>query len=225
MKMLLSVIIPVYNEERTLPKLIEIINGVPINKEVIIINDGSLDGSRKILDELKFANFKIIHHEKNLGKGASIRTGLKYVEGDIVIIQDADLELDPKEWGKLIKPIIEGKTNVVFGSRFLGKGKVGPLSTYIANKILTLITNLIYKSSLTDMNTCFKVFNASLIPNLKLISNGFDIEPELAAKLLKYGGKIIEVPVSYNPRKAKEGKKIKAIDFFKDLIALIKFRK
>jgi glycosyltransferase involved in cell wall biosynthesis len=223
--MLLSVIMPVYNEERTLEKVIEIINDVPIEKEVIIINDGSSDATKEILDRIKLPSFTIIHHDRNRGKGAGIQTGLKQVKGDVVIIQDADLELDPKEYLKLIQPIREGRAQVVFGSRYLGKGKVGSFSRYLANRILTFFTNYFHHVSLTDMNTCYKMFKASLIPHLQLQSNGFDIEPELAAKLLKYGGSIIEIPITYIPRTSREGKKIRFTDFFKDFFAIYKFRK
>jgi len=223
--MMLSVIVPVYNEELYLMEVLERINNVPIDKEIIIINDGSTDGTAQLLNELNLPNCKIIHHTVNSGKGASIRTGLKYVRGDVVVIQDADLELNPNEYLNLIKPIEEGKTKVVFGSRYLGRGKVGDIYCYIANRILTFLINVLYRTNLTDINTCYKMFSASLIKELDLKSNGFDIEPELVAKLLKRGGKIIEVPISYNPRTSKQGKKIKAKDFFKDVMAIFKYRK
>ena len=223
--MLLSVIVPVYNEERTLEIILEHINGVSMEKEIIIINDGSSDSTKKILDQTHMINTTIIHHEKNRGKGASIRTGLTYVKGAVVIIQDADLELNPQEYFKLLQPIKEGRAHVVFGSRYMGKGSKGSFSRYSANKILTFFTNYFNGTSLTDMNTCYKMFTSSLIPLLDLQSNGFDIEPELAAKLVMHGGKILEVPITYTPRTTEEGKKIRFMDFFKDMLAIYKFRK
>ncbi len=221
--MLLSVIIPVYNEESNLLLLLERVNQVPLNKQIILINDGSTDGTKELINNITFPNYAIIHHPINRGKGASIRTGLNYVKGDVVIIQDADLELNPAEYLKLIKPIEHNETKVVFGSRFINKGRKGDWMCFLANKTLTHLTNLLYKTSLTDINTCYKMFCASLIPNLNLQSNGFDIEPELVAKLLKYGGKIIEIPISYSPRTLKQGKKIRAKDFFKDIYAILKY--
>lgn len=225
MIMLLSVIVPVYNEEKYLGEVLKRINAVPIEKEVIIVDDGSTDGTKAILDKIHYPNYEIIHHNRNYGKGAGIRTGLKYVKGDVVIIQDADLELNPNEYLNLIKPIEQNQTKVVFGSRYLNKGIVGDLICYLANRVLTMLINILYHTSLTDINTCYKMFCASLISYLDLRSVGFDIEPELVAKLLKYGGKIIEVPISYSARTSKQGKKIKAKDFFKDIIAIIKYYK
>jgi len=224
--MKLSIIMPVYNEKPVIQKIIEKIKQVPIEKEIIIIDDGSTDGTREILKKKEKENhsLKIIYSSQHIGKGAAIRIGLKYITGDLVIIQDADLEYEPQEYLKLVKPILEGKTEVVYGSRFSG----APLSISpwyrMGNRFLTLITNILYRTKLTDMETCYKVFKAEIIKSLKLRCRRFEFEPEVTAKLIKAGYRIHEVPISYHSRSWREGKKITWRDGLTALYTLIKCR-
>lgn len=213
----LSIIIPVYNEEQTVNELYKKVYKVKlknIEKEIIIIDDGSTDNSKKLIKEIKNSNsdVKIFLSQINLGKGAAIRFGLKKATGDIILIQDADLELEPKEYSKLIEPILSGKAEVVYGSRFLKRSPNIPFKTYYANKFLTVLTNLLYGSNLTDMETAYKVFKSSLIKQIRLRGVEFDFEPEITAKILQLGYKIHEVPISYTPRRLDEGKKITIYD-------------
>lgn len=195
--MRVSVIIPVYNERETVFQLIELVKSVALDKEIIVVDDGSTDGSAEELANI--SGIKLVRHLKNKGKGTAIRTALKYAEGEVVIFQDADLEYSPEEYIKLLKPIEEGKAYVVYGSRFMGKGEFIPLS-FIANKVLTSLTNLLYGSKLTDMETCYKCIKRDVINSLNLKSKRFEIEPELTAKLLLKGYKILEVPITYKGR-------------------------
>ncbi len=233
--MKLSIIIPVYNEKNTIEEVLNRVLAVDLSefnlkREIIIIDDGSYDGTREILDKMAknrdsdYNQIKVIYHQKNYGKGRVVRTGFKYMTGDVAIIQDADLELRPEDQPLLLLPIIEGKTKVVFGSRFRKKVKGVNFYTLVANKIFTFFTNFLYGVHITDVMTCYKVMNREVIKKLQLCSDKFDVEPELAAKICKSGYKIYEVPVSYNPRKFKSGKKIKFSDSFPVLWALFKYR-
>ena len=222
--MKLSVVIPVYNEKETLPQILEKVKKVQIPKEIIIVDDGSTDGTREFLQGLKEDGIKVIFHDKNRGKGAALRTGFKEITGDIVIIQDADLEYDPKEYPKLLEPILDGRADVVYGSRFLG----GPHRVlffwhYVGNKLLTLFSNMFTNLNLTDMETCYKVFRAEVIKNLDLKSNRFTIEPEITVKVAKAGYRIYETPISYSGRDYKEGKKITWKDAFPAMWAIVKY--
>jgi len=224
-----SVIIPVFNEKGTISEIIEKVRRTDIGeikKEVIIVDDKSTDGTRELLKTLFNAKdeIKVIFHEKNRGKGAAIRTGFAESTGDIMMIQDADLELNPEEQPIMLKPIIEGKTKVVFGSRFLNKVEGINFLTFLGNKLFTFLTNLLYGAHITDVMTCYKVMTKEVVEKLVLRSDKFDIEPELAAKICKNGYKIYEVPVSYNPRKFNKGKKIRFSDSFPVLWALFKYR-
>src|SRR4030095_5610104 len=217
---LLSILMPVYNEANTILEILKRIDEVDlggVRKEVIIVDDGSKDGTREILDELrKDAAHKIYFHAQNMGKGAALRTALTYATGDIIIIQDADLEYDPAEYAELLKPILEGRADVVYGSRLSG-AKVARAFNFwhfIGNKLLTLITNVLYNSILSDMETCYKVFRADVIKNLHVKSNRFDFEPEITAKILKRKHKLYEMPISYYGRDFSEGKKITWRDGF-----------
>jgi len=228
--MKLSIIIPVYNEEKTLEQVIKKIQDVNlgnIKKELIIVNDCSKDNSFNIAKKLikKYKNIKLINHEKNLGKGIAIRTGLKSFTGDIVLIQDADLEYNPEEYKRLIKPILEKRTKVVYGSRLLGKirGFSIPIH-YYGNIFLSLITTLLYFRKITDMETCYKIMASDVIKNIKLRAKRFDFEPEITAKIIKKGYKIIEIPIDYNSRSFQEGKKITWKDGLKAIYYLIKYR-
>jgi len=207
---MISVVIPVYNEAKTIKEIIRRVQAVNLSKEIIVVDDTSTDGTREILDTLKEEEgLTIIFHQSNQGKGAALRTAFTQVKGSIVIIQDADLEYDPQEYGKLIRPIIEGKADVVYGSRFLG----GPHRVlffwhYLGNKIITLLSNMLTNLNLTDMETCYKVLKAPLLEKFTIESNRFGVEPEITAKLAKLKCKIYEVDISYSGRDYSEGKKI-----------------
>jgi glycosyltransferase involved in cell wall biosynthesis len=221
---------PVYNEARTIREIVHRVDSVDlknIRKELIIVDDGSDDGTRDVLKELsRTSRHKIYFHGHNMGKGAAVRTALTYATGDIVIIQDGDLEYDPVEYGELIAPILEGRADVVYGSRLSG-GKVARAFNFwhfIGNKILTFMTNLLYNSILSDMETGYKVFRADVIKNIQIKSNRFDFEPEITAKVLKREYKLYEMPISYYGRDFSEGKKITWKDGIAAAWALIKYR-
>ncbi|MBI4811764.1 MAG: glycosyltransferase family 2 protein [Ignavibacteriales bacterium] len=224
--MKLSVIIPVYNEEQTLSRLLDKVLKVNVEKEIIIVDDYSKDNSRSIIKEYsKLPNVKSIYHERNYGKGKAIRSGIEHVTGDIVIIQDADLEYEPDDFPELMKPIVEGKTNVVYGSRELGKtNRHSYFSFYIGGKLLSWITNILYGSNITDEPTCYKVFKADVIKSIPLKCVRFEFCPEVTAKVLKRGEKIIEIPIRYYPRTKDEGKKIKWKDGVEAIWTLIKYK-
>lgn len=207
---LVSVLIPVFNEERTIGEVIDKVDAVPLRKEIIVVDDGSSDTTADILRSRSTVLKRVHESRVNLGKGLAVRIGLTYVEGDIVIIQDADLELDPAEYRQLLAPIVAGRCNVVYGSRFARpSGTTVPLATRFGNRVLAWLTNLIYGTRLTDMTTAYKVMRAPLVLSLRLESRGFEFEPEITAKLARLGERIVEVPISYQPRTPDEGKKIK----------------
>jgi glycosyltransferase involved in cell wall biosynthesis len=223
--MKLSVIIPVYNEAQTIAEVIRRVLAVPLDKEIIVVDDGSSDGTVEILHQLSRQRQILMHESRvNLGKGAAVRIGLTYASGEIIIIQDADLELDPNEYGRLMQPILEGRTRVVYGSRFLGTNREIPLITLAANKFLVLLTNLLYDSELTDMETAYKVFSAQVLKDITLRCMRFELEPEITAKLLKNGDRILELPISYQPRTVQGGKKIGWRDGLKAVTTLFKYR-
>ncbi len=216
---------PIYNEKNTIQEIIKRINNVSIEKEIIAIDDFSTDGTREILEKQKGNPLKLILHPENRGKGSAIRTGLKYVTGDIVIIQDADLEYSPDDYPKLIKPIIDGKSTVVYGSRVLDKSQpIGHKRYYFGGLLITWVTNFLYNTRLTDEPTCYKVFKADVLKSIKLKCKRFEFCPEVTAKILKKGIDILEIPISYNPRRMKEGKKIRWKDGLIALWILIKSR-
>lgn len=223
---LLSIIIPVYNEESTVGEVIDLVSKVnlPIAKEIIVIDDGSDDGTVELLNNSKISITRLYLSPVNIGKGAAVRIGMSFAKGDIILLQDADLELDPNEYVNLLKPIFEGKSSVVYGSRFLKSNNKIPVLRRIANKTLTLITNLLYKSRLTDMETAYKVITSKVVKNINLRANRFDIEPEITARILQAGYKITEIPISYCPRTVYEGKKIKWQDGIKALLVLFRCR-
>ncbi len=235
--MKLSIIIPVYNEEKTISQLLRLVIAAElpasIKKEIIVIDDGSTDKTNKILSELKSksAKFKVFSHLNNQGKGAAVRTGLKQSTGDVMIIQDADLEYSPKDYAKLLQPILQGEQQVVYGTRlknyplrFRGSNKTVLPTHLLANRFLTTVTNLLYGSNLTDMETCYKVFAKKVIEDIELQSDGFDFEPELTAKILKKGIRIFEIPIITKPRTYSEGKKIGFTDGIIAIWALFKYR-
>ncbi len=222
--MKLSVIIPVYNEKDTLGTLLEKVLAVPLEKEVILVDDFSTDGTREMLKAMDRPGIITIFHDVNKGKGAAIKTGLQYATGDITIIQDADLEYDPNDYLKLIEPIRSGAADVVYGSRFLGRTENMSLAHVLGNKALTLALNLLYGTKLTDIATCYKLIKTPLFKSLTTKASRFDFEPEVTAKLLKSGKKIVEVPISYHGRDWSEGKKITWRDGIPTLWAIIKYR-
>jgi glycosyltransferase involved in cell wall biosynthesis len=232
---IISVIIPAYNEKDTIKAIIKKVKAVNIPKEIIIVDDGSKDGTREILRKIKDKEVKVIFHEKNSGKGAALRTGIKYSIGRIIIIQDADLEYDPRDYPKLIKPILTGKFKVVYGTRFPRTTKHPGISFfhpyitlknpyYLANKILTTTANILYNAKITDEPTCYKIFDADTLKSINLKCKRFEFCPEVTAKVRKKGHKIHEVPIRYYPRSVEEGKKIKLRDGFEAIWALIKYR-
>lgn len=215
----LSVIIPVYNEADNIKRILSAVENVKINKEIIVVDDFSTDGTREFLR--KKQGIKLVFHKKNMGKGTAIRSALKIVSGDFVIIQDADLEYSPNQYTKLFKPIKENSTKVVYGSRILGKG-VFLKSSYYANRFLTLLTNVLFNGHITDMETCYKMIETKLLKNLNLTSSRFEIEPEITCKILKRKEKIVELPITYKGRK--KGKKIGVKDGIQAIWNLVKWK-
>ncbi len=227
--MKLSIIIPVYNEKDTLRKLLNKVEEVElkgIEKEFVLVDDASTDGSTEILKEIEKENpdYKVYYHLVNQGKGASLRDGFQLTTGDYVIVQDADLEYDPNDYKKLLRALDEENVDVVYGSRFSGSYEDMTGLHYIGNKALTMLTNLLYGVMLTDMETCYKLLPGEFVRNLKIKSNRFNFEPEITAKILKSGMKIVEVPISYKGRTFDEGKKITWRDGISAFTTLIKFR-
>ena len=222
----MTVLTPVYNERNTVAEVIRRMRAVqlPVSLQIIAVDDGSSDGSDKVLGALEDSTVHVIRHEENRGKGAAIRTGLAEAKGDLVLIQDADLEYDPNDWPKLLDPILRGKARVVYGSRFTGERKNMLPSHWMGNRLLSLVTNVLYSSTLSDMETCYKLFDAQVLEGMTIKSDRFDFEPEITAKVLRRGHRIYEVPISYAGREHDEGKKITWRDGITALRALVKFR-
>lgn len=226
-----SILIPVFNEAKTIVPVLEMVSRAPtlgLEKELIVVDDGSTDGTRDILREINADqyNARIYFHDRNQGKGAALRTAQGHASGDVVLIQDADLEYSPEEYEQLLKPILDGKADVVYGSRLCG-GKVTRAFHFthcVGNKFLSLLTNVLYNSTLTDMETCYKVFRADVFKRVVIRSNRFEFEPEITAKVLKQGVRIYELPISYFGRDYSEGKKITWKDGFGAIWALLKYR-
>jgi len=228
----LSIVIPVFNEVSTLQEIVRRVLAAPVEgeKELVLVDDGSADGTRQLYDEIQKEHndqtIRVLLHENNRGKGAALRTGFANVTGDIVLIQDADLEYDPQDYPSLLAPIIENKADVVFGSRFVG-GKAHRVLLFwhmIGNKMLTLLSNTLTNLNLTDMETCYKVFRADVLNKVKLKSDRFEFEPEFTAKVARAGYRIYEVGISYSGRDYAEGKKITWVDGLKAISAIIRFR-
>lgn len=224
--MKLSVIIPVYNEVESLETIVKRVQDTKLAHEIVLVDDGSKDGTRDILKQWEGKKgLNIILHEKNQGKGAAVRTGMGAAQGDVLLIQDADLEYDPRDYPELLRPIEEGVADVVYGSRFLGRAhRVTMFWHLMANKLLTLFTNILYDTILTDMETGYKVFRKEVIAGMTIHANSFNFEPEFTAKILKRKYRIFEVPITFNPRDYSQGKKIKLHDAFEAVWALIKYR-
>lgn len=222
--MKLSVIIPCYNEAGTILEIIKRVKKTPWNKEIIVIDDGSNDGTAELLKTIKDNQITVIFQKVNQGKGAALKIGIKQTTGDYVVIQDADLEYDPQDWKKLFDPIKKGKAQVVYGSRFTGEHRDMFFWHWLGNKLLTLITNILFNTTLSDMETGYKVFKREIIQAIPLRANRFDFEPEITAKILKSGVRIYEVPISYAGRDYNEGKKITWGDGVKAIFALLKYR-
>ncbi len=227
----ISVIIPAYNEIHTIQEILSRVQATEIPSEIIVVDDGSTDGTREVLQELGGLDpdgqmpIQVILHERNQGKGAAVVTGIRHASGDVIIIQDADLEYDPREYPALLKPIQENLADVVYGSRFLGAARRPVMFWHmVANKLLTLMTNVLYDNILTDMETGYKVFRRNVVQDMRIHARRFDFEPEFTAKILKRKVRIFEVPITFNPRDYSEGKKIKLKDAFQAVWTLIKYR-
>jgi len=224
--MKLSVIIPIYNEVESIREIVERVKATKFAWEIILVDDGSIDGTRDLLKEMdEKDNVRVILHEKNQGKGAAVRTGFDAAKGDVLLIQDADLEYDPRDYSTLLKPLEEGIADVVYGSRFLGgPRRVVMFWHLVANYMLTFMTNVLYNTILSDMETGYKVFRKEVIKDMTLHAKRFDFEPEFTAKVLKRKYRIFEVPISFNPRDYSQGKKIKLKDAFEAVWTLLKYR-
>jgi glycosyltransferase involved in cell wall biosynthesis len=225
----LSVIVPVYNEVRTIAEVIDKVVALDLGGlelELIISDDGSNDGTREVITEIRSRHKVVRTHTSpaNLGKGAAVRQGLALATGDIILIQDADLELNPQEYDRLLAPILEGRATVVYGSRFLLHNPRIPLRTKLANRFLTLVTNVLYGARLSDMETAYKVFRVEVVRSLKLRCVRFDFEPEVTAAVLRAGHRIVEVPISYDPRTPLEGKKVRFVDGVEAILTLVRGR-
>ncbi len=224
--MKLSVIIPVYNEVESIKVILKRVQDTNLVSEIVVVDDGSKDGTRDVLKTLDGqGGVRVILHEQNKGKGAAVRTGMQAATGEVLLIQDADLEYDPRDYPELLKPIEEGLADVVYGSRFLGRAhRVTMFWHLVANRMLTFLTNILYNTILTDMETGYKVFRREVIQGMVIRANSFNFEPEFTAKILKRNHRIFEVPITFNPRDYTQGKKIKLHDAFEAVWALIKYR-
>ncbi len=222
---LLSVVMPVYNERDTIEEIIRRVLAVPVRTQLIVVDDGSKDGTRDILARLRRElDFELVLQERNQGKGAALRRGFQEIRGDIVVIQDADLEYSPEEYPELIQLICQGRADVVYGSRFLGRHRVFMFSHYLGNLVVTLLTNILYNTMLSDMETCYKVMRAEIVRGMNLRSNGFGIEPEMTAKIFKGGHRVYEIPITYGGRGYEEGKKVTWRDGIVAVWVLLKYR-
>ncbi len=224
--MKISVVIPIYNEKDTIEEIIGRVKQTGLADQIILVDDGSTDGTREIIGKMKDdPQMTVVLHEKNQGKGAALITGFRHASGDVILIQDADLEYNPKDYPELLRPIQENLADVVYGSRFLGAPRRSTMFWHmIANKLLTFATNILYNSILTDMETGYKVFRREIVKDMTIHSRRFDFEPEFTAKILKKKVRVFEVPITFNPRDYQEGKKIGLKDAFAALWSLLKYR-
>jgi glycosyltransferase involved in cell wall biosynthesis len=223
---LLTVIVPVYNERNTVAEILRRIRAVqlPLPLEVVVVDDGSTDGTDKVLSALQDSTVRVVTHPANRGKGAAVRTALDTARGQLVLIQDADLEYDPDDWPRLLDPVLKGKAQVVYGSRFTGERRTMRPTQWIGNRLLTLSANVLYGSTLSDMETCYKLFDRTVLDGITIESDGFDFEPEITAKVLRQGHRIYEVPVSYTGREPSEGTKFDWRDGVHALTTLVRYR-
>jgi glycosyltransferase involved in cell wall biosynthesis len=223
---MLSVIVPVFNERNTVAEILRRIRAVelPLHLEVIVVDDGSTDGTDKVLAALEDSTMRVVTHDRNRGKGAAVRTGIETARGELVLIQDADLEYDPDDWPRLLDPVLKGKAQVVYGSRFTGEGRAMRPTQWLGNRVLTLAANLLYRSTLSDMETCYKLFDRAVLKGITVESDGFEFEPEITAKVLRRGYRIYEVPVSFTGRDDSEGKKFEWRDGVRALTTLVRYR-
>ena len=222
---LLTVVMPVYNEKATVEEIVDRVLAVPLRTELIAVDDASTDGSGEALEQLsRERGFRLLRQERNQGKGAAVRRGIEAATGDVIVVQDADLEYSPEEYPDLLDLIVKGKADAVFGSRFIGRHRCFLFTHYLANLFLNLVTNVLYNTTMTDMETCFKAVRAEVLKDLDLKSDRFGIEPEITAKLFKRGARVYEVPITYEGRDYSEGKKITWRDGFPALWTLIKYR-
>jgi len=222
--MKLSVIMPVFNEENTIEKIIDKVEKVNIDKQIIVVDDGSTDRTRGILEKRQDSNIRVLYHKRNQGKGSAIRTAIPYIEGEVTVIQDGDLEYDPEDYHRLVGPILSRKAKIVYGSRFLQYNKPIYLHFLLGNKLLTWLINILYHSRITDSYTCYKAFDSKVLRSLTLQAKRFDFEAEVTVKLLKKGYKVHEVPISYSPRTLREGKKIGWKDALLGIITIVKYK-
>jgi glycosyltransferase involved in cell wall biosynthesis len=225
--MTLSVVIPVYNERATIEEIVRRVHSIDIDKEILIVDDGSTDGTREVLEKLqqRYNGITVLHHDVNRGKGAALRTGFAAARGDVVVVQDADLEYNPQEYPKLLKPILDGRADVVYGSRFLGgdEHRVLFFWHYVGNKLLTLLSNMFTNLNLTDMETCYKMFRADVLKNIHIEEDQFGFEPEITAKVAHLGCRVYEVGISYSGRDYAQGKKITWRDGLHALWCILKY--
>jgi glycosyltransferase involved in cell wall biosynthesis len=222
----LSVIVPVFNERSTVAEIVRRMRAVelPVDLEIVIVDDGSDDGTADVLTQLRDSTVRVIKHSTNRGKGAAVRTGLENATGELVLVQDADLEYDPEDWPRLLAPVMKGRARVVYGSRFTGERRNMLFLHWVGNRFLSLVTNVLYNSTLSDMETCYKLFDRSVLDGVRLVADRFDFEPEFTAKILRRGIRIYEVPISYAGREPNEGKKITWEDGVVALWTLVKYR-
>ena len=222
----LSVIVPVFNERSTVAEIVRRMRSVelPVEREIVIVDDGSGDGTADVLTQLRDSTVRVLKHAQNRGKGAAIRTGLESATGDLVLVQDADLEYDPEDWPRLLAPVLKGRAYVVYGSRFTGERRNMLFLHWVGNRFLSLVTNILYNSTLSDMETCYKLFDRRVLDGMRLTADRFDFEPEFTAKILRRGIRIYEVPISYAGREPDEGKKITWHDGISALWTLVKYR-
>jgi glycosyltransferase involved in cell wall biosynthesis len=224
----LSIVVPVFNERNTLVEIIRRMRAVElpdsIEREIVVVDDGSDDGTRDVLKQLGDSTVRIVLHPENRGKGSAVRTGFAHATGDYVLVQDADLEYDPEDWPRLLAPVLTGKARVVYGSRFTGERRNMLFLHWVGNRFLSLATNMLYNTTLSDMETCYKLIDRALLERIPLEAERFEIEPEITAKILKCKIRIYEVPISYTGREVEEGKKIAWTDGFSALWTLVKYR-
>jgi glycosyltransferase involved in cell wall biosynthesis len=222
----LSVIVPVFNERATVVEIVRRMRAVelPVEREIVVVDDGSDDGTGAVLTQLGDSTVRVVKHAQNRGKGAAVRTGLESSSGDLVLVQDADLEYDPEDWPRLLAPVLKGRARVVYGSRFTGERRNMLFLHWVGNRFLSLVTNVLYNTTLSDMETCYKLFDRRVLDGVRLQADRFDFEPEFTAKVLRRGIRIYEVPISYAGREPNEGKKITWHDGVIALWTLVKYR-